>query len=160
MNGRNHGKRFQLGMALVLLLTGSVKADERGFGIGIMVGEPTGITVKQWTGSHNAWDAALGWSFVGGSSSINFHADYLWHDFKFLRGQDAGLSELSLFYGIGGRFKNTIQSQVGVRVPLGVNYQAAKSALELFVEIVPILNLTPGTALSINGALGLRLYLR
>lgn len=145
-------------VAMVLGLGAVGQADHEGMGVGIMLGEPTGLTFKKWVSDSNAFDAAIGWSFVNDVGTVNMHVDYLWHDIKVLQGQGEGLRELSFFYGLGGRFKTTSQAQIGLRIPLGINYQAVRSPLELFVEIVPILNLAPSTTFNVNGGLGLRLY--
>ncbi len=146
------------GVMMMLLLAGTVRADGRGFGIGIILGEPTGVSFKKWVSDSNAYAAALGWSFIGDTAAINMHIDYLWHDHKILQGKENALSEISFFYGLGGRFKMAGQTQVGLRIPLGINYQAVKSPLEVFLEIVPILNLTPSTTFNVNGGLGVRSY--
>jgi len=53
-------------IALLLFFTvqGSV-AQERGFGLGVIIGEPTGISAKLWTSPVNAFDFGLGWSIGG-----------------------------------------------------------------------------------------------
>jgi len=35
--------------------------NTEGTGIGFMVGEPTGLSLKTWTGGNNAIDAGLAW---------------------------------------------------------------------------------------------------
>ncbi|MBI3766102.1 MAG: hypothetical protein HY277_06330, partial [Ignavibacteriales bacterium] len=39
-------------------------SQDRGFGIGILIGEPTGVSVKGWLNATNAIDAGVAWSFV------------------------------------------------------------------------------------------------
>src|SRR5690625_2305144 len=45
-------------------LTTIVHAQQAGDGVGIgfMVGEPTGLSLKSWTGGNNAFDMGLAWS--------------------------------------------------------------------------------------------------
>jgi len=45
-----------------------------------------------------------------------------------------------------------------VRIPIGVSYYFANDPLELFFEIVPILDLAPATEFSGNGGFGIRYY--
>lgn len=147
---------------LILFLTaglfaGAAQAQQRsGTGIGAIVGEPTGFTVKHWVDDRSALDAAVGWSFEG-RDSFHLHADWLWHDFSIFP-VERGM--LPLYYGVGGRFKARSGSddRFGVRVPVGVAYHFDNMPLELFGEIVPILDVAPSTDLSLNAAIGARWY--
>ena len=65
-----------------------ITAQESGFGIGIMIGEPTGLSMKQWLNSSNAIDAGVGWSFTE-NGSIHLHADYLYHNYDLIKISDA-----------------------------------------------------------------------
>ncbi|MBP1654509.1 MAG: hypothetical protein H6Q28_1065, partial [Bacteroidetes bacterium] len=42
----------------------SLLAQDRGFGIGVMAGSPTGLNGKLWVSAENAVDVGLAWSFV------------------------------------------------------------------------------------------------
>ena len=141
-------------MLMVMLTCGTAQAQDRGFGLGIILGEPTGITWKLWTGYNTAIDGAVAWSFEK-KSSMHLHGDLLFHNFNRAK-VDEG--KLLLYYGIGGRVKFQDDSKVGVRVPLGINYLFAKSPLDVFLEIVPILDLAPSTDFSLNGAIGIRYF--
>ena len=141
-------------MLMVMLTCGTAQAQDKGFGLGIILGEPTGISGKLWTGHHTAIDGAIAWSFEK-KSSMHLHGDLLFHNFNRAR-VDEG--KLLLYYGIGGRVKFEDKSKVGVRVPLGINYLFAKAPLDFFLEIVPILDLAPSTDFSLNGAIGIRYF--
>jgi hypothetical protein len=137
-----------------LLVCGSVQAQDRGFGLGVILGEPTGISGKLWIGHGTAIDGAVAWSFEK-ESSMHLHGDILHHGSNRAR-VDEG--KLLLYYGIGGRVKFEDKSKVGIRVPLGINYLFANSPLDFFLEIVPILDLAPKTDFSLNGAIGIRYF--
>src|SRR4051812_11458789 len=49
------------------------------FGAGVVVGDPTGLTAKWWTGDNRAIDIALAWDLSGADKRVEAHADYLWH---------------------------------------------------------------------------------
>ena len=126
------------------------------FGIGIIIGEPTGISPKLWTGSNTALAAAASWSFSR-NATIHLHLDYQIHNFSLIN-VDRG--SMSFYYGIGGRLlaRENRDSKLGVRLPLGLNYLFPNDPLEIFMEIVPILDLAPDTDFSGNGGLGIRYY--
>jgi hypothetical protein len=63
---------------LVFLTTTSVSSQTRGIGVGVTLGEPTGLTSKVWISEHNALAGAIAWSFRNGGS-IQVQGDYLIH---------------------------------------------------------------------------------
>lgn len=128
----------------------------RGTGIGFMVGEPTGLSLKSWTGGNNAFDVGLAWSLS--RDAVHLHADYLWHNFNIFNDIESGT--LPLYYGIGGRvILADDDAVIGARVPVGLNYLFDDSPIGLFLEIAPIFNLAPDTDFDVDGALGIRFYL-
>lgn len=137
-----------------------------GLGLGVIVGEPTGVSIKNWVSERHAIDAAAAWSFSE-NDSIQLHADYLIHDFSLLRPE--GLTgRMPVYVGLGARVKlkesdntggrNVDDDLVGVRIPVGVSYLFNDAAVELFAELVPILDVAPDSDFDINAAIGARLY--
>lgn len=142
---------------LVVLGAVSVTAQGSGFGAGVMIGEPTGISLKLWTARTMAFDAGLAWSFDK-YAEMHLHADYLFHKFGLIPVEKG---QLPLHYGIGGRVKfaeGRHDDWIGVRFPVGLDYHFADTPIELFIEIVPILDLAPDTELDFNGGFGARYY--
>jgi hypothetical protein len=43
-------------IAFIILMTFSLSSQQKGFGIGIIVGEPTGLSLKGWLSSTSAID--------------------------------------------------------------------------------------------------------
>lgn len=148
-------------IALVLLgfvFSNEVRAQKDGFGLGVIIGEPTGPSFKVWTSGKTAIDGALAWSLEG-NNDLHIHADYLFHEFAVAKVEKG---KFPLYYGIGGRIRfhdGNQDDEVGVRVPVGMAYLFDNSPLELFFEIVPIVNLTPDTELDFNGGVGARFYI-
>jgi hypothetical protein len=138
----------------VLLICGTAQGQDSGFGLGIIIGEPTGISAKQWTGSNTAIDGAIAWSFEK-ESALHLHGDLLYHSFTPSK-IDHG--KFAWYYGIGGRVKFEDDSKIGVRVPLGMDYFFGSAPLDFFFEIVPILDLAPSTDFSLNAAIGIRYF--
>ena len=120
--------------------------------LGVVVGDPTGISFKYWMGSKNAVDAGVAWSFQG-VDAIGVHTDYLWHSWL-----DVDKGRLALYYGVGAKLWVGDATGLGVRIPVGLNYLFADAPLDLFVEIVPALSLIPDTDFNGNGGLGVRFY--
>ena len=133
------------------------QSADKDLGIGFMVGEPTGLSLKSWTGGGNAFDIGLAWS-LGRYDAINIHADYLWHNYEVFSEADSGT--LPLYYGIGGRVVFAENDAViGARVPVGINYLFDDAPIGLFLEVAPIFNIAPSTDFDVDGGVGVRFYL-
>ncbi len=141
---------------LFVFITSSLSQDH-GFGIGIIIGEPTGISMKGWLSGTTAIDGGLAWSFVR-NGSFHIHADYLWHSFDVFHTEE----RVPLYYGIGGRIKTEHQedARLGVRVVVGVGYLFRDAPVDLFLEIAPIVDLAPSTELEVNAGFGARFWFK
>ena len=135
-----------------LALPGQEKED---FGLGVILGEPTGLSCKYWTGRATALAGAVAWSFEK-EASFHLHLDYLRHHFRMWPLKQG---QLPLYYGIGLRFKSVPHhDRLGVRFPVGLAYFPPQVPLEIFLELVPVFDLSPKTELLFNGGLGLCFY--
>lgn len=152
---------FRLGVLAAIVLfafQGHLVAQDHGFGAGIIVGEPTGVSVKGWLSPTTAIDAGLAWSMVH-ETSFHVHADYLIHAFHAFETEE----EIPLYYGIGGRIKtgeNGEDARFGVRMVIGVDYMFRDAPIDIFLEVAPILDLTPATELQMNAGLGARFWFK
>jgi hypothetical protein len=146
-----------LSLFCVLFFSANLQAQatpEKGaVGIGVMIGEPTGVSLKFWNSSSRAYDLGVAWSFSG-NDAISLHGDYLWH--KWL---DSEKGELAFHYGLGARALVTENnSAAGLRVPVGISYLIQDTPIELFVEVAPVINVLPDTDADGVGGLGARFY--
>lgn len=151
-------------IAIIVLLLAVSSANARSqddFGIGIIIGEPTGLSLKYWLDEECAVDGAAAWS-NSENDSFQLHGDYLIHNYELLEAD-----KLPVYYGIGARLKfkdsdgrgrNENYAMFGIRVPFGVTYLFEYEPLDLFFEVVPVLDLSPDVEVDINAAVGLRFY--
>jgi hypothetical protein len=132
---------------------GSNNAD---FGLGVMIGEPSGLSGKLWTGGGKAFDFGVAWS-TDKNSSLALHADYVRHKFDFASVEQGSLP---FYYGIGVRLRNRddFDDNIGIRFPLGLDYLFAESPFDVFFEVVPILELVPDSEFDISAAVGARYF--
>jgi hypothetical protein len=159
------GFLFTVTICLTLIYSNILFAQDHGFGLGFIIGEPTGISAKLWTSPENAFDFGLGWS-IGGDritdntihegSRIHFHMDYLWHSFNAIRSEE----RFPLYYGIGGRINSGggYDNSFGVRGVFGVAWLPHSTPLDVFFEIVPVLQLIRSTNFGLDAGLGVRFY--
>ena len=137
-----------------LVLSLSNTYAQKDFGIGIILGDPTGLSAKLYTGCNNAFDFAAAWSFKG-DGHLLLQADYVWH--SSLSRTSSGM--FALYYGIGGRIIFSDDPNVGVRIPVGIDYIFSNAPVDIFLEVVPVLDLIPSTDFDLNGGIGVRFWL-
>ena len=88
-------------------------------------------------------------------NAFQIQADYLIHNFNLIK---VSKRELPFYFGIGGRLKFSTDVILGVRVPLGLAYIFADEPFDVFLEIVPILDVLPKTDFTIGAAIGGRYF--
>lgn len=156
-------------IAVVCLLTAGVGAEElfhKGQQSNLLFEEPAGLG-NNWL-SEAAKDAstAAAWSLIG-INSFQLHANSLWHNYDLIKTRKL-MESLSIYYGIGGRMKfkgsNGVKgnkdedARLGMRSPLGISYVLQEKPVELFAELVPILDIVPETRLGVGVGIGARYY--
>ena len=151
-------------VALVFMLLIGVNksmAQNNGLGVGLIIGEPTGLSLKLWTSPNRAIDVGLGWSVFQHQNDtettrIHLHMDFLRHSFNAIRAQE----RIPVYYGIGGRFigGSGSQSSLALRGVLGIAWMPNYTPLDLFLEIAPSIDIIPATNFNLDAALGIRYY--
>lgn len=135
---------------LLIGLSLSSKAQQDGLGVGIIVGEPTGLSLKTFVGD-NAFAAAAAWSVT--NDYFYTHLDYLQHNYTFG-------SELPWYIGIGGAVGfGKEKATLTARLPIGISY-LFEAPFDIFAEVVPGLELLPSTEFVIMGGGGFRFYIQ
>ncbi len=143
-------------ITLIFSLTNFSFTQDKGFGLGVIIGEPSGVSAKSWMTSTTAVDAALAWSFVD-NGALHIHADYLIHNFQLI--SIDGKGKLPVYYGIGARIKfGNDDTRLAVRIPVGIDYMFGDAPVDIFLEVVPMLELILKTKFQFNAALGARYF--
>jgi hypothetical protein len=148
-------KSLALALLAVTLLAGQAFAVDRRFGVGIIIGEPTGASAKLWGPKNTALQFAVAASFQD-ATELHLHADFVYHKDDLF---DLERGSMPLYYGAGLRVKFFDDDElIGVRFPVGLNYRFEDDPLDAFIEVAPILDVAPDTDFSINAAIGARYY--
>jgi hypothetical protein len=144
-----------VGVFGVLVCTAAA-AQPSSFGAGIVVGDPTGLSLKFRLDRENAIDAAIAWS-LDEPNNLHLRADYIWHRYGLIKVRKG---QLPLFFGVGGRieFREHSDDRVGVRFPVGLDYYFANAPFDIFIELAPVLDLAPETDFDLEGAFGGRFW--
>ena len=129
-------------------------AQDSGIGLGIILGQPTGVSFKAWTTRNQAFDVAVAWAFDR-EEAVHVHADYLFHNFRLFRAEKG---QFVFYYGIGGRIKAESRTRFGIRIPIGISYLFERTPLEIFFELGPIMDLAPSTRFRMTTGVGIRYF--
>jgi hypothetical protein len=136
---------------MIIMVAGASAQDKRGTGLGVIFGNPTGLSFKTWVGSNKAIDAAAAWSFRN-DGSLKVQADMLWQNFDWIDARWPVYYGLGAVVGIGNDFR------LGARVPIGISHLFESAPLDVFLEVVPRLDLIPDTKFRADAAIGIRYY--
>ena len=128
-------------------------ANEKG--IGISLGNPTGLNGKYWLDSSRAVDAGLAWS-MGKGQDFSLHSDYLLQKEAAFYFND--IHPLDFYYGIGGRMEFADEIELGVRIPFGLAHRLQAESADVFGEVAPIFDLVGRTGLEMHLVIGGRYY--
>jgi hypothetical protein len=158
------------GMAIAMASASSDALAARGnLGVGIVLGEPSGLSAKYWLRSRDAVDFGLAYSF---DDFFAVFSDYLFH-FPGVFGRNAPAAQITPYLGVGailladtadgrtnGRFFTNDGSSVGLglRIPLGVEWRPSYPPLGIFLELVPGLGIIPSTFGFLEAGIGGRFY--
>jgi hypothetical protein len=150
-------------LGLGLLLSAPAEAQS-GVGLGIVLGDPSGITLKLPLSGSSAVDFVLGVDTNNGigDDDAQFHVDWLYS--PAVLGRGPGFT-VPFYFGIGGVIEFDDDGfdddfDIGARVPIGIAFEFQSVPLELFLEFgmeVLFIN-DDGDDLDFDGMLGLRFY--
>lgn len=134
--------------------------NHRRFGLGIIAGEPTGVTGKGFLSNRLAFSGIASWSFL--DDAFTLIGDFTYEVLEI----PVSAREITLPFYVGGGAKlgfdrggtNDGDTLFGVRVPVGVAAQWVNHPVEVFLEVGPGIELIPETEFDITGGLGVRYY--
>jgi hypothetical protein len=145
-------------LIISLLLWTISPAQDKGYGIGIILGEPSGLSGKYWLNNTNALDFGLGFSFTSfNNSRIQLNCDYLWNNYNLFKTTE----KLIIYYGPGIKLLTggSNDAKLGVRGVAGVGWFMKDAPLDVFFEVAPVVYLIPGTIFKVDGEIGARYFL-
>ncbi len=148
---------------LILLLAAAVPvragSPDRGrLGIGVVLGAPTGFSMKYWESQRIAYQGSIGGMFNGG---LMIGGDYLIHE-RVFRNQ-----EVPFYYGpgiflgdagFGGPDYAHNRLALGVRCAFGVDFVPRQYPFDISAELGPALLLTPTVGVGVQLSVAFRFY--
>ena len=142
------------------------------FGLGLELGEPTGLNGKLFLAPDQALNFGIGdiyRNYYVNGDGLHLYLDYLWHPVE-LASTEA--FKLPFYVGVGGRVwffdVNNCNgcnnaSIFGIRVPVGIAFDFNTVPLDVFVQFVPTLDFYRDYAnrtfnLDVDFSLGIRYW--
>ena len=142
-------------LAFAITPTLATAQAPEGFGIGIVVGEPSGITASLPIGATNSLNLTAGYGLSHHEANLTLLGNYVWHERELVT-VDAG--KVSLYYGPGVRVLLAEAAEVGLGVTLGIDYLVETAPLQIYLEICPGINIVPNTNMNATAGLGARYF--
>jgi hypothetical protein len=172
-------KRTLLAFAL-LAASGTAQAQPgRPFGLGLVLGEPTGLTAKLYLSQPFALQFGLGWmDTFDNYNGLYLNVDFVFHPAVITR-QPA--FTMPFYIGVGGRlldhhwryyydrngFYDEHDTHIGVRVPFGLLMDFSRIPLDLYLELAVVVDILyfdqndpfdDHRGVDLNGGIGARYY--
>ncbi len=140
------------------------------FGLGVILGEPTALTVKYDATEETAYDAGLAFNL---DRWILVYGDYHYKFANILRSHPGTLVP---YLGVGGvlvvsnkseletrgfRYFDSSKSSTvaaGLRIPFGIEWRPDQIPIGVFAELAPGITIIPGTYVFVQGGIGIRFF--
>lgn len=131
----------------------------KGFGLGAIVGEPTGLTAKAFITREHALQVHAAWDFT--DSAFDIILDYLFHIDAFVL--DTDFIDLPLYVGAGLKIGQEVAQPTarvffGVRAVIGIAAEFTTMPMEVFFEAAPVLGITPKIRADVDAGIGIRYF--
>lgn len=140
---------------LASLLAGPARAERGGItGVGLLLGDPIGPTVKYWLSSTAAVNVGLGFN-----EDFAMYADYQWHVWDLFRQPRRG--RLAGYFGVGALYEDIDDRNAdvfGFRTMGGASYWVEGRPIELYAELGPVFEVSPEVDVDANAGIGFRFY--
>jgi len=142
-------------LSLMLLTLGSEAEGKGPLGLGLVLGNPTGISGKYWLDSRTSLDGLLGLD-LGIQGDLTIGIDWTRHWTNFTPVQEG---RFLLGAGVGPLLSMGRKPDMGVRVKGLADYEFEEAPLALFLEVAPgVMVFDPG--FTITGGIGARWYFK
>lgn len=149
-----------LGCLVALLAVAQVETSTNTFRAGLLTGEPIGLSFFAPLGEQLAFQVELGHS-ISERRFLTVAADVIWR-LPEVFGNVGPTGFLLPWFGFGGRLflidRDHSVVVPGLRGPIGVSYLDRETPLEIYLEVVPGVEIDSAGRVSLEGGLGVRVW--
>ncbi len=149
---------FLLATSLILV-SQTAQSQNRGFGLGVAVGGPDGLSYKSFVSETTAFAGLVSFSISDNRSTFYTHLDYLIH--KYYEDLEWDVGYLHYYYGGGVGFfwrDHAPDDVVSIRLPAGLGFNFTDVPFDIYIELAPTVDVTPEFNLYFNGNMGFRYF--
>jgi hypothetical protein len=169
---------FLASLTIFSTSTLAAPAASQDFGIGFVLGNPSGLSAKLPAGPANAFQFILafdqgrgygnrGWDAYDCGpngpnnndeycdSRIYIGGDYVWYKYDAIQ---VSKGRLPFYYGPGVWVSASDYASFGLRFALGLEYQFATAPFDIFFELAPGVRINPNTQGYLSSGLGARFF--
>src|SRR5262245_21634066 len=115
---------------LALLWSAPARAEHGAFGLGLILGQPTGVTGAFGLSDHTAIDGAVGLGWID-DHDFYLHVEFDYYLPTLMHGSAV---DLSAYLGIGAFFFAHSDGDFGARAPFGLSLDFHNAPIEIFLE--------------------------
>ncbi|MEZ4365241.1 MAG: hypothetical protein R2939_03000 [Kofleriaceae bacterium] len=154
-------RTFAASLLVLAALVVDARADDRGgrFGLGLVVGSPTGVSLGYRASDHTAIAGAIGLDLFDGRHAY-VHGDFLFVLPPLVTGPSVVLAPYlgpGVYIADRGN-RNDDRVGLGLRFPFGLALDFRRAPVQLFAELALQMPLVPDLDLDVGGAGGFRYY--
>jgi len=148
-----------LALTLLSALTGTPSS---GISIGIVIGDPTGLSLKFWgIGQNSALQVNIGGGGFVAPADLSVSGSLLFHALLTRETPINGYLGVGAFAGIN-QGRRSDEAVFGILVPLGLEFILSEVPLDLFIEVPPVIGFTTNgdVRAGLTFGIGLRFILK
>lgn len=129
------------------------------FGLGVYLGEPTGVTGKFYFAEKISFQGIGSWSFY--DEGVTLVGDVLFDVYDLSQGNSD--YSLPVYVGVGAKLalnnKNSNDdSTFGAHFPVGIAWHSMNVPIEIAFELTPGMDVSPATEFDMGGGIAFRFY--
>ena len=147
-------------LAIIVFLVPVILLGQN-LGLGVILGTPTGLSLKYLLARNSAFAVHAGWSFID-DPGVHLTGDYQYlFPMVIETAEGTPISDLTPYIAAGGRFRfkdvgEENEFHLGLRIGGGIEYLITKFGI--FLELVPVVDLVPATEFDLEGGIGFLFY--
>ena len=136
-----------------------------GIGVGIYMGAPTGLAALNIAQRDEKITRQLYLSWNLSEENVNIVVDQVW---ELIRARNKDGTAFPLYaggrvWGVFGDFSNALgftgyTNRIGVGMPIGAIYQHEEVAIEAYLELAPVFQISPQTEFGFQAGFGVRFF--
>ena len=149
-------------IVMLIIMPSVLLGQNYKYGLGVILGSPTGLSGKFMIARKSAIAVHAGWSLIG-KTGLHITGDYQFLFPGIIKHEDGTpMENVVPYFGVGGRFRfkekenKDTDFHLGLRFGGGIEYLISRFGI--FLELYPVVDILPETGFDFEGGVGGRFY--